>query len=83
MLKNGFGQYLWIPAPDMSSLKTYLLIWVDKLSACVPGQHVNNDNLTPFLHINQQIAQLPVILVNQVYALRTHFLKGLNGTTSH
>lgn len=57
-------------------------VGVEELGPGVAGQHVDDDHLAPLLHIDQEIAQLPVILVNQVDALRTNFLKCHDNTAS-
>lgn len=53
----------------------YLLwsgVWVSELRACVSGEHVDNDYLAPLLHLHQQYAQLAIVAVDQVNALRAH-----------
>lgn len=65
------------------SFLTHIDIWVEELCPGVAGEHVDDDDLTPFLHINQQVTQLPVVLVDQVDALRAHFLKGHNNTSCY
>lgn len=63
--------------------ETHIDVWVKKLCPGVTGQHVDDDHLTPLLHVNEQVAQLPVVLVNQVNALRTNLLESHNDTASH
>lgn len=47
-------------------------IGINELSARIAGQHINDDHLTPFVHIQQEIAQLAVVLVYQIYTFRTN-----------
>lgn len=53
----------------------HLLPGAGELRPGVAGQHGDDDHLTPLLHIHQQVTQLPVVLVNQVNAIWTHFLE--------
>ena len=62
------------------TLNTHVLIGWDKLGPGVAGHHPHDDHLSPLLHIHQQVAQLAVILVDEVDSLGTDLLKGLNGT---
>ena len=65
--------------PKLVYCNPHLLVGVDELCAAVSGQHVDDGHLTPLIHIHQQVAQLAVVLVDQVDPLRTHLLKGLDG----
>lgn len=62
---------------------THIDVGVEELRPGVTGQHVDDDHLSPLLHVNQQVAQLPVVLVDQVNALRTNLLKGHNDAAGH
>ena len=68
--------------PPPPTPNTDIGIGVDKLGASVARQSVDDDNLTPLLHIHQQVAQLAVVLVNQVNALWANLFKRLDGTPS-
>lgn len=59
------------------------LVGIDKLKSAISGEHVDDDNLSPFFDINEEVAEFPVVLVNQIDSLRAHFLEGLNCTSSH
>ena len=50
-------------------------MWTDELCSGVARQHVDDDHLTPFLHVHQQVTQLAVVFVNQIDSLWTHFLE--------
>lgn len=63
--------------------ETHIDVGVKKLCPGVTGQHVDDDHLPPLLHVNQQVTQLPVVLVDQVNALRTNLLKGHDDTAGH
>lgn len=45
---------------------------IKELSAGISGEHVDNDHLTPLLHLHQQHTQLAVVAMDQVYALRAY-----------
>ena len=62
---------------------SYILVWRDELRSCVASQHVDDRNLTPLVDVDEQAAQLAVVLVNQVDALRTDLLERLNRAASH
>ena len=62
---------------------TYVHVWVEELDPGIAGQHVDYDNLSPLLHVNQEVTQLPVVLVDQVDALRTHLLKSHDNASCH
>lgn len=62
---------------------THIDVGVEELRPGVTGQHVDDDHLSPLLHVNQQVAQLPVVLVDQVDTLRTNLLKGHNDAAGH
>lgn len=62
---------------------THIDVWIKELGPGIAGQHVYDDDLPPLLHVNQEVTQLPVVLVDQVDALRTHFLKRHNNTACH
>ncbi|MPC17410.1 hypothetical protein E2C01_010266 [Portunus trituberculatus] len=50
---------------------------VDKLSASVAGEHVDNDDLPPLLHVHQQVAQLAVVLVDEINPLGAHLQESM------
>ncbi len=54
---------------------THVDVGVEELRPGVACEHVDDDHLTPLLHINQQVTQLTVVLMDQIDAVRTHFLK--------
>lgn len=58
-------------------------VGVQELGPGVAGQHVDDDHLPPLLHIDQQVTQLPVVLVDQVDALRTNLLKRHDNAASN
>lgn len=58
--------------------QVYHGIWICKLRATVSRQHVDDDNLTPFLDIHQQVTQLPIVLVDQIDPFWAHLFKRLN-----
>lgn len=58
-------------------------VGVEELCPGVAGQHVDDDHLAPLLHIDEQVAQLPVILVDQVDAFRANLLKCHDNTASN
>lgn len=60
---------------------TYGLIRVDKLHAAVSRQHVDDNDLAPFFNIDEKVAKLAVVLVDEVDSFWTDLLKCLNGTT--
>lgn len=62
---------------------THVDVWVEELGPGVAGQHVDDDDLPPLLHVDQEVTQLPVILVDQVDALRTNLLKSHNNAACH
>jgi len=55
--------------------RTYLLVGVNELCSCVLCKHVENGDLPPLIYVNQEAAQLAVILVDEVYTLRANCLK--------
>ena len=55
-----------------TSQVTHINVRVDELSSCISGQHVYDDHLAPLVHVHEQVAQFAVVLVDQVYPLRTH-----------
>ena len=61
----------------------HLLVWVDELCACISAEHVDDNHLTPLLHVDKKVAQFAVVFVDQVYPLRAHFLEGLDGTACY
>lgn len=63
--------------------ETHVDVRVKKLCPGVTGQHVDDDHLAPLLHVNQQVTQLPVVLVDQVNALRTNLLKSHDDAAGH
>ncbi len=62
---------------------THIDVGVEELGPGITGQHVDDDDLPPLLHVNQEVTQLPVVLVDQVNALGTHFLKRHNNASCH
>lgn len=62
---------------------THIDVWVEELGPGVAGQHVDDDDLPPLLHVDQEVTQLPVVLVDQVDALRTHLLKSHDNASCH
>lgn len=63
--------------------ETHIDVGVQELCPGVAGQHVDDDHLPPLLHVNQQVAQLPVVLVDQVNPLRTDLLKSHDDAAGH
>lgn len=61
----------------------HLLPGADELRPGVASQHGDDDHLAPLLHVHQQVAQLPVVLVDQVDAIWTHFLEGHHHAAGH
>lgn len=51
---------------------SYINVGVSELGASVARQHVDDDDLPPLIYIHQQVAQLAIVAVDQVYPLRTH-----------
>lgn len=68
---------------ERRSKNTHVDVRVKKLRPGVTGQHVDDDHLPPLLHVNQQVTQLPVVLVDQVNALRTNLLKSHDDAAGH
>lgn len=62
---------------------THIHVWVEELGPGVTGEHVDDDDLPPLLHVDQEVTQLPVVLVDQVNALRTHLLKSHDNASCH
>lgn len=62
---------------------THVLRGAQELCARVAGEHADDDHLTPLLHVDEQVAELPVVLVDQVNALRAHLLKSHHHATRH
>lgn len=62
---------------------SHLLPGAGELCPGVAGQHGDDDHLAPLLHVHQQVAQLSVVLMDQVYTIWTHFLKGHHHAASH
>lgn len=63
--------------------RAHVDVGVQELRPGVAGQHVDDDHLPPLLHIDQQVTQLPVVLVDQVDALRTNLLKRHDNAASN
>ena len=59
------------------------MIGVDKLSPCIAAEHVEDHDLAPLIHVHQQVAQFPVVLVDHVDSVRTHRLKRHDHTACH
>ena len=68
---------------DRQAVYTHVSIRVEELSPGVASEHVDDDHLAPLLHIDQQVAQLAVVLVDQVDALWTNLLKGHDDAASN
>ena len=64
-------------------LVTHIHVGVEELRSGVAGQHVDDDDLPPLLHIDQEVTQLPVVLVDQVDAFWTHLLESHDNTSCH
>lgn len=64
-------------------LLAHIDVWVEELGPGVAGQHVDDDDLPPLLHVDQEVTQLPVVLVDQVDSLRTHLLEGHDDASRH
>jgi len=62
---------------------THVLVGAEELGPCVAGQHVDDDHLPPLLHINEQVAELAVVLVDEVDALRADLLKCHHHAAGH
>ena len=62
---------------------SYIGIRVDELRACIASECVDDNHLAPFLNIYQEVAQLAVVLVDQICAFRAYLFKCLNGTSCH
>lgn len=60
---------------DTHTHDTHVDVGVEELRSGVARKHVDDDHLAPLLHINQQVTQLTVVLMDQIDAVRTHFLK--------
>ena len=67
----------------LHAAQTHVHVGVEELRPGVAGEHVDDDHLTPLLHVNQQVAELAVVLVDEVYALWTYLLKCHHHTPSH
>lgn len=67
----------------MRSYGTYINVGVEELSPGVAGEHVDDNYLAPFLHINQQVAEFTVILMDQIDPLWTNLLKRHHHTACH
>ena len=62
---------------------THVLGGAEELRAGIAGEHADDDHLAPLLHINEQVTELPVVLVDQVNALGAHLLEGHHHTARH
>lgn len=67
----------------LSVFLTHIDVRVEELGPGVAGQHVDDDDLPPLLHIDQEVTQLPVILVDQVDAFWANLLKRHNNAACH
>lgn len=56
---------------------------INELSARVSREHVDDDHLAPLVHVDEQVAQLPIVFVDQVDALGAHLLERLDGTAGN
>lgn len=54
---------------------THSLVWIQELSSCISGQHVDDDHLAPLFDVYQEIAQLTIVLVDEVDALWADLLE--------
>lgn len=61
----------------------HLLPGAGELRPGVARQHVDDDHLAPLLHVHQQVTQLPVVLVDQINAIRAHVLEGHHNAAGH
>lgn len=62
---------------------SHLLPGTGELRPGVAGQHGDDDHLSPLLHVHQQVTQLSVVLVDQVNAIRAHFLESHHHAAGH
>lgn len=61
----------------------YIDVGVKELRPGVAGEHIDNDHLTPLLHINQQVAKFSIILVDQIDSLWAHLFKRHHNTAGY
>ena len=64
-------------------LITDLLVRADELCPGIACEHVEYSHLSPLININHQVAELSVVLVDQVNTLRTDNLKCHHHTTRY
>lgn len=62
---------------------THVDVGIEELRSGVAREHVDDDHLTPLLHIDQQVTQLTVVLVDEIDSVRTHFFECHHYTASH
>ena len=62
---------------------THVLGGAEELRAGIAGEHADDDHLAPLLHVDEQVTELPVVLVDQVDALRAHLLEGHHHAARH
>lgn len=83
MLGNRDGCQFQSHLPPTSASVTHVDVGVEELCSGVAGQHVDDNHLPPLLHVNQEVAQLPVVLVDEVDALRANLLESHDDTSCH
>ena len=64
-------------------IKNNIGIGVQELGSGVSGQHGNDCNLAPLIHVSNEVAQLPEMSVYQVYSVRTNFLECHHNTAGY
>ena len=62
---------------------TYCLVGIQELRPWVPGQHVDDDDLPPLLNVDQEVAQLAEVFMDEVNPVWTDLLKGVDDTTGN
>lgn len=63
--------------------RAYVLGRAQELRSCIAREHADDHHLAPLLHVNEQVAELPVVFVNQVDTFRTDLFKGHHYTARH
>ena len=67
-------------------VETFLLVFVrlvrvHELGSSIARQHVQHRHLAPLVDVDEKVAQTPVVLMDQVNALRADVFKRLHGTS--